>query len=674
MLLFNLSLSSGKTMSVKKPEWLTRTSLSKFNADPFEFTVSLKKKESIDLAKYLDYQHFERNKSLVSDEVYDVLISSIEEQWPNSAYLKKIGHKVTGKGRKEVQLPVPMASLDKIKPETKNLAKFLSTVGIIGDKLDGISLQLEYSNGIPVACYTRGDGTRGQDVSGVIPALKIPKRIPVKSPLNVRCEFVIKKRTFSQKHSKSEGKGEYKTARNMGGGLLTRNEPSKAVSDFDVVAFEIGKGKGAGAKLSQQFSFLKQWGFTVVRHKSVNGLSPDEASEWLDKFRNTAKHAIDGVVMTKDVPYKITKKNPNHSKAFKVNSLGASKVVEVLEVEWRRSRLGKLVPRVVIEPVELGGVTVTYLSGHNFFYIQNGFTFKDKKKKLPVRPIGPGAMLRVIRSGDVIPYIMEVVKPVRKASVPDAEYTLDENGVYALSVRDKSDGPDHELRKKRIVQFFSAMKMKGVKSGIIEKLYDSGFKTLRSILHASPKKLVKAEGVKEKTAQNVVATIEEGLSKATFARTAYASSVFGNNIGESKLQAVIEAYPDILHMAETWSALELQSKLEEVPGIKTQASIIAKRLPKFSRFLEKNKIQLVVSVQKASGTRLNGVSVLFTSVRDDALLETILENGGKKASSVKSATHIIAKSGASNKKIDQANDLDLPIMTPEEFRSKFKLR
>lgn len=671
---FNLSLSSGKTMSAKKPEWLTKTALKGLNAEPFGVTSSLNKKEAIDLAKYLDYQHFERNKSIVSDEVYDVLISAIEDRWPNSAYLKKIGHKVTSKGRKEVQLPVPMASLDKIKPETKNLAKFLETIGIIGDKLDGISLQLEYSNGIPVACYTRGDGTRGQDVSGVIPALKIPKRISVKTPLNVRCEFVIKKRTFSQKHSKSEGKGEYKTARNMGGGLLTRNEPSKAVSDFDVVAFEIGKGKGAGAKLSQQFSLLKQWGFTVVRHKRVNGLSPDEASEWLDKFRKTAKHAIDGVVMTKDVSYKISKKNPSHSKAFKVNSLGASKVVEVLEVEWRRSRLGKLVPRVVIEPVELGGVTVTYLSGHNFFYIQNGFTFKDKKKKLPVRPIGPGAMLRVIRSGDVIPYIMEVVKPVRKASVPDVEYTLDENGVYAMSVRDKADGPDHELRKKRIVQFFSAMKMKGVKSGIIEKLYDSGFKTLRSILHASPKKLVKAEGVKEKTAQNVVDTIKEGLSKATFARTAYASSVFGNNIGESKLQAVIEAYPDILHMAETWSPLELKSKLEEVPGIKTQASIIAKRLPKFSRFLEKNKIQLVVPTQKASGTRLNGVSVLFTSVRDDDLLETILENGGKKASSVKSATHIIAKSGASNKKIDQANDLDLPIMTPEEFRSKFKLR
>lgn len=658
----------------KRPEWFQRADLTAFKKDPYAFTQTLNKKQSIELAKYLDYRYHEKNKELVPDEVYDILIFSIEDRWPTAKYLKKVGHKVTTKGRKEVQLPVPMASLDKIRPETKRVEEFLASVGVLSDKLDGISLQIEYKNGVPFACYTRGDGTRGQDVSGVLPALNIPKSIPDKGYLNVRCEFVIKKRSFSRKHSKSEGKGEYKTARNMGGGLLTRNEPSKAVRDFDVVAFEIGQGKGAGAKLSQQFALLKRWGFTVVRHKRVQGLSVDEAMEWLDKFRKTAKYEIDGVVMAKDVSYRVSKSNPKHSKAFKVNSLAASKVVTVKDIEWRRSRHGKLVPRIVVDPVELGGVTVTYFTGHNYFYIQNGFRYQDRKKKPPVRPLGVGAEIRVIRSGDVIPYIMEVVKPARKPAKPDVPFTLDENGVYAMSVRDKSEGIDHELRKKRMVQFFSVMKMKGVKSGIVEKLYESGFKTLRSILRASPEKLTQAEGVKEKTAENVVATIQKGLAQATFARTAYASSVFGDKIGESKLQAVIDYYPEILKMAERLSPMELQDRLEEVPGIKTQARVIARRLPKFLKFLERNRIRLQGEVaQEKQSSKLEGVKVLFTSVRDEDLLSDILANGGQKASSVKSATHLVVKPGASNKKTAEAEEKGIPVLTVEEFRKQFKV-
>ena len=660
-------------MKPTRPEWFQRAELNAFKRDAYAFVKGLSKKESIELAEYLDFRYHEKNTTLVDDEVYDILIFNIEDKWPTAKYLKKVGHKIVTKGRKEVQLPVPMSSLDKIKPDSKNVNDFLASVGMMSDKLDGISLQIEYENGVPKQCFTRGDGTRGQDVSGVIPALRIPKTIPVKQKVNVRCEFVIKGKSFDSKHSKATGKGEYKTARNMGGGLLTRNEPSSAVSDFDVVAFEIGQGKGAGSKPSQQFALLKQWGFTVVRHKRIGGLDAEQAMEWLNKFRKTAKYAIDGVVMAKDVAYKISKQNPKHSKAFKVNSLAASKLVKIVDVLWRRSRYGKMVPRVEVAPVELGGVTVSFFTGHNYYYIQNGFRYQDRNKKMPVRPLGKGAEIRVIRSGDVIPYIMEVVKPARKPSQPDVEFTLDNNGVHAMSVQEKG-AKDPELQKKRILQFFSAMKMKGVKSGIIEKLYDSGFKTLRSILQASPQKLTQAEGVKEKTAQNVVATIQEGLAQATFARTGYASSIFGDKIGTRKLQAVIEAYPNIMELSESLSPLQLQDMLEDVAGIKTQAVMLSKGLPKFAKFLTRNKIQLVGDVaQVKTGNKLDGVKVLFTSVRDEDLLNDILTNGGLNASSVKSATHLVAKPGASNKKTDLANDMGIPVMTVEEFRAKFRL-
>ena len=654
----------------KRPEWF---SLRSIKANPLKVITELNKTESIELAKYFDYRYHEKNKPVVSDEVYDLLIDRIKERWPKAAYLKKVGHKVTTKGRKEVTLPINMPSLDKVKPETKDLSSFLKGSVVLMDKLDGISLLLEYRKGRPYACYTRGNGTRGQDVSGVLPALNIPKTIPEKSVVLIRCEFIIGRKTFSAKHAKISGKGEYKTSRNMGGGLLTRNEPSSAVSDFNVVAYEIPKGKGAGAAMSAQLTQLKRWGFTPVRHKKVSGLDVETLTEMLDKFRKTAKYDIDGIVVAQDKAYTVSKKNPKHAKAFKVNSLAASEVVTVKDVEWNRSRYGKLIPRVIVDPIQLGGVTVENFTGHNYFYIQNGFRYQDRNKKMPVRPLGKGAQIRVIRSGDVIPYIMEVVKPARRPSKPDVEYSMDETGVHAMAVREKGVD-DPELRKKRLVQFFSAMKMKGVKSGIIEKLYDAGFRTLKSILHASPEKLQRAEGIKEKTAQNVVATIANGLSNARFAQTAYASSIFGDKIGSTKLQAVIDHFPNIMEMTQTQSPMMLQDQLEEVAGIKTQAKMLSKGLPKFARFLERNRITLQPepNATKAS-SKLEGIKVLFTSLRDDELMQDILANGGQKAASVKSATHVVAKPGASNNKISEAQDKDIPIMTVDEFREEFRL-
>lgn len=656
----------------KRPTWFNLRSL---KSRPQEYVEELNKKESVELATYFDYRYHEKNKPVVEDEVYDILIDHIKDKWPKAAYLKKVGHKVATKGRKEVSLPVQMWSLSKVKPETRGLEDFIRGSLVVSEKLDGISLLVEYKSGVPYACYTRGNGIRGQDVSGVLPALKIPKRIPIKTDIFVRCEFIIKRKSFTDKHSNASGKGSYKTSRNMGGGLLTRNEASSAVRDFDVVAYEIPKGKGSGKPLSQQLGELKRMGFSVVRHKKYSGLTAERLTKIHDNVRAKSPYDVDGIVVTQDKAYRPTSGNPKHSKAFKVNSLESTKVVKVKDVEWKRSRHGKWIPRVIVDPVVLGGVSVTSFTGHNYYYIQNGFRYQDRNKGLPVRPLNKGSEIRVVRSGDVIPYIMEVLKPARRPSQPDVAFTLDSSGVHAMDVREKGAKLDDTQKVQRIVHFFSAMKMKGVKSGIIEKLYDSKFRTLRSILHAPPEKLMRAEGIQQKTAENIVKAIQLGLaSNATFARLGYASSVFGDKIGESKLQAVIDEIPDIMQLATTLTPRQLQDRIEEVPGIKTQASIIAKRLPRFVRFLELNRLKIVGEVkQEKQSSRLSGMKVLFTSVRDDDLLTAIIANGGDKASSVKSATHLVVKPGASNKKTDQAEELGLPILTVEQFRKKFKL-
>lgn len=657
-------------MIPKKPKGV---SIAKLKKDPYGYSRTLNRQDAIDLATYLDYKYHDKNDPEVSDQVHDALISYIKERWPKSKYLKKVGHEVTGaKARNKVQLPVFMPSLSKLKPEDKKLVDFIDSSLVISEKLDGISLLVQYENGYPYAAYTRGDGKTGQDVSGVLPALRIPKSISIKGTFIVRCEFIIRKKTFSGKHSKTSG-GEFSTGRNMAGGVLTKNKPSKAVKDFRVVAYEIPKGKNAGGKISSQYQLLRREGFEVVNSTVMQKPTPDLIKEMHDKMRKASHYDIDGIVLTKDTSYRVSDKNPKHAYAFKINSQAAAKVVTVKEVQWRRTRHGRLMPRIVIEPTEIGGVQVQYFTGHSYYFIQHGHKSTEKGKK-PVRPINVGAQVRGIRSGDVIPYIMDVTKPARTAAKPESSFKLDANKVHALEVREKSQA-DPELRKKHLVHFFSTMGVEGIKAGTVDKLYAAGLKTIKSILDADVNAFQKAEGIEAKTAVKLADNRDKAMGMNTyFATVGYASNVFGSSIGKNTLQAVIDMYPQIMEMSRQYSPLELQKKLEEVPGVKSKAPLIAKGLPKLDKFLTKHNITLLGEKKtEFKRGRLRNMSVLFTGVRDRDLMEAIKEKGGKESPSVKSATHIISKEGYTNKKIYEAQDMGLPIYTIEEFKHHFKL-
>src|SRR5690606_19795546 len=155
--------------------------------------------------------------------------------------------------------------------------------------------------------------------------------------------------------------------------------------------------------------------------------------------------------------------NPTHAYAFKINSLESSVVVKVKDVVWEESRYGRLVPRVLIEPTVIGGVRVEYFTGHNNYFITHGHIKPKRGKKPPPepRPINKGAMIRAIRSGDVIPYIMEVVKPARYPSEPQQPYV--EDGVHLRVVEDDSD-----LRRiKELTHFFTTIEVEGLKQGVV---------------------------------------------------------------------------------------------------------------------------------------------------------------------------------------------------------------
>ena len=645
-----------------------------FKEDPINEVKRYNKKTAIDFAKYLDYKYHSQNRSLVTDEQYDILKDYIAENWPRDPYLRAIGHKPSER-TETVDLPVSMPSMDKLKPGDKKLSQFLANlrVAIISDKLDGISLLLEYKNGRLFRCYTRGDGKEGQDVSGIIPALRAPKTISVKTPLFVRCEFIIKKKNFSA-YSVDKG-GKYQTARNMGGGLLTHNQPNGQVRSFDVVAYEVSKGKNSGSPIATQLKFLEQLKFNVVRHKIVRSPTPEKIVATHNEFRNTSEYEIDGIIIDQNVSYRVASTNPKHAKAFKVNSLKDSKIVTVKEVEYRRSRLNRLVPRVIIDPINLGGVKVTYFTGHSYFYIKHGFTFQEYRqaqkegKKLRTLPINRGARIRVIRSGDVIPYIMEVVKPARSPAEPNVEFELGPNNVHAIAIEDSS----HEDEKKRITHFFSAMKIEGLKAGVVSKLYDAGFESIKDIIYAEYDELMEVDGIQSRMANNILKNIDAGFEKATFSTIGYASQQFDEAIGIKRLQAIVDMYPDFLEKAESKSVQQLTAMISKVPGIKTQAGLIAQGAKRFVQWLDDLELELEPEKkQEVESDKLDGLRVLFTGIRDVDLLDRIIANGGKKAGSVKSADVLVIKEGGKpNNKTRYAEENSIPMFTIDQFIAKY---
>jgi DNA ligase (NAD+) len=663
---------------MSKPTLPTNVSLRKLKLNDSneinDYLETLNRIQVIGLAEYLDYNYHTLNKSLVSDEAYDIVRDHITAKWPKSLYLKRVGHAVVKrKGVVEVQLPVPMPSMDKIKSGNGSVAKFTNNARgtyVVSDKLDGISLELMYTNGVLTNAYTRGNGIKGQDVSGVIAALDCPKKIAIRSTFIVRLEFLVPTKHFNENYSKHEGKGDFATGRNMGGGLLLRNEPSARVKSFHCVAYGIVGGKGSSDPISKQLATLKQLKFRVVAFKRISGILDDARLTKIHDLRKKKSiYDIDGIIVAKDIAAAPTRSNPKHAKAFKINSIANSKVVSITKIEWRKSRHGKWIPRIHIDPIILGGVEVQHLTGHNAYYITHGFKYQDRAKGLPVRPMNVGTQIRVIRSGDVIPYIMEVVKPSRTASVPSSPYTQDPNGVHYLTGNLEND---EDVVLKNIIHFFNAMEIEGVKTGVVSKLRAAGYRTIKSIINASASDFMEIEGFQQRSAVNLEKSIQKGLKEANFVRTASASCVFGDKIGTRKLQELIDHYPNIMDMAKLPKE-ELATRIREVRMFANLSDKIAEGLPKLVKFVAAHGI--VIKRDKGpESTKLASLSVLFTSVRDADLAKHIKNNGGKLAGTVKQANLLITKEGASNNKTEQAAELGIPVMTVDQFKRKYKIR
>jgi NAD-dependent DNA ligase len=418
-----------------------------------------------------------------------------------------------------------------------------------------------------------------------------------------------------------------------------------------------------------QFSQLKKWGFDVAYNKVLPKLSESILEKILTERKNDSEYEIDGIVCFDDSEIHDLKfGNPDYGFAFKMIIKDQIVITNVKEVIWDISMNKFLKPRVKFEPVELLGTTVTYATAHNAKYIVNN-------------KIGKGAIIKIIKSGDVIPYILEVVKPAKEIGLPEnITYKWNETKVNFVAMEIKGEAKER-VNVKLLMHFFKYMGIKHLSEGILTKFVENGFDTLSKILKAK-NKLEKIEGLGEKSITKIFDQISNSFKNVKLHTFMAASHVFGTGLGERKIEEITNTYPNILTIK--WSKTKMIEKLLEIDGFgKKLATLFADNFDDFIKFYKEiNKIidisrfEKAKQTEKLSGNMFDGKIFVFTGFRDKDLEQFIKNNGGKTTTSISSKTYMLIHSDSEidkpSQKILSARELNIKTMSKSGFEKKYK--
>jgi len=617
------------------------------NQNPKTFIKNLKSDRDLIEVLQLATDQYYNDESQLDDDVYDLLEMELRKRYPDHPLLDEIGAPVRDDIEK-VRLPSWMGSLDKIRPGTRELQLWKERHPppyFVSYKLDGISGLIQYTK-TGVGVFTRGDGTVGQDISYLLESLDVPQSLP--EEICIRGEFIIKKEVFARKYRKK-----FPKARSVVSGVINSKKPDgRILRDIDFVAYEIVKSKGE--KWSNQFRRMEKLGFQVSPHYVIQQLDESDLRRHYLEEKEESPYEIDGLVISENKPYmRATSGNPKYSVAFKVNLEGVKTTVEY--VQWNPSKHGTLKPRVKVKTVELDGDQVNWASGKNAKHIEN-------------MGIGPGAVVKMVKSGDVIPEIIEVIKPVKPQFPPKSTWEWNDSHVEIVAVGDEHR---EEVEINKLLHFFRTFKTPGISIGIITKIYKGGFKTPREIYRMSKSDFSSLPQIRDKMSEKLYESIHQTLDTPHPLETIMAASmIFGSGFGVRKLGPVVEMYPDIMGR---WRRMTPED-LKKVEGFSDKSSTaFLEHLPEFIQFMKENpylKVEKVSEEVSHSGDRMKGEIVVMTGFRDANLEERITEEGGKIGSGVtgKTTLLIVKERGQGKNKERKAEELGIKIVELKNFK------
>jgi len=600
-------------------------------------------------------------KPIISDSDYDKLVDQLFELDPENDFFSQIGHVVVDENRKS-PVPIMMASMNKVKSigELNDWLRLKaikdSEECILTPKFDGLSLCVNELNS---HAWTRGDGKIGQKsndhynlITNKLNDIIIPSKANPKK-LFTYGEVMMLKSTFEEKYSE-----EFENPRNLVAGLLNSKEISPFLKDCIYIKYGVQTDNNPFQSKSDLIKWLNSNQNVKVPFKTAK-FSDLTEELFLDLFKQwSLNFEIDGIIvevndlnLQNKLGRERSSNNPVWARAFKSPSFEQSALTEILGISWNISKQGYLKPTLHVNPVRLDGVTVSNVTGNNAKFVRD-------------MGIGVGSIVKVKRSGMVIPIIAEVIKKVefRMPNIPNIGWN--ENGVELITL---SETDDQKL--KQLIAFFSILETDNVSEGVIKQLWDAGYKTVKDILSLGTSELEKIDRFGKRKASIVYNAIQNSISNVDLAKLQHATGIF-KGLGSKKLQLLshFTSKPSIdeILQIEGFAEKSAQSYLDGYDI--------------FNQFISDLPISIKnrsveVSVKEVStSNNLNGKTFVFTGIRRKDLEQIILDNGGKIGGSVsKTTSYLIMKEiGSGSSKEKKAIEMGTHIMTVEDLESMLK--
>lgn len=644
-------------------KWIMDYDYSFINAKPQDFIKTNKKKDIINILKEADNAFFNIGQPKLTDDIYDIIKDYIRKKYPKDPYLQRVGADVDNK----VELPYYMGSQNKIKDSESEITKYKKKYPgpyLISDKLDGVSGMIVY-NGDNIKLYTRGNGREGQDISHLYKYISgFPK---IQDNLAVRGEFIISKENWDILKKQDET---LSNPRNTVCGAINSKILNKdLLKMIDFVAYTM-----VYPNLSNGLPELVKMKFNVVNNIVMDDINLDILSKNLEDSRKN-NYVIDGIVIS-DISkvYEIALgKNPEHSFAFKsIHTLDQVEVI-VKEVEWNISKDKYMKPIVKFDEILLDDVKIKQATGFNAGYIEK-------------HNIGPGSRIVIIRSGNVIPHIQSVLTASAngKPSMPgelNKDYKWNDTHVDIIKI---GEGTNADFDIKNIVYFMKTADVDNMGPGNITKIYNAGFHDIKSILKIKKEDLLKIEGFKDKSADNILKSLEK-VKELDCLVLMDASNMLGRGFSYKKIKMITDVYPSILIDNAENREKSLKISVEDLMKVEGIAEISAKlfieNLPRFYEFYDSLGVKcksieekVDKSVEKTEKANIKDKKFIFSGFRNKEYEKIIVENGGKVVTTIsKSTDYLIVKNKTEKSgKIDKATELGVKILDIPEFEMLIK--
>ena len=638
------------------------------------------------------YEYYVLDKPTMSDFDYDHKLRRLEEleaAHPETVTPDSPTRRVGGQpldAFTQVRHQVPLESLQDVF-DFQELEAFDQRVKgvvpqaeyVVEPKVDGLSVALEYEDGLFVRGATRGDGQVGEDVTENLRTVRsIPLKISDAPPrLIVRGEVYMPKKVFHALNEERERRGEalFANPRNAAAGSLRQLDPKVAASRrLDIAVFNIQWPQEEFSTHLETLDYLRNKGFKVIPHYSCAQVS--QATERITEIgetRETFPFDIDGAVvkvnnLSQRAVLGSTAKFPRWAAAYKYPP--EVKPAQVVDIVIQVGRTGVLTPKAVLTPVRLAGTTVTNATLHNQDFISE----KDIR-------IGDTVLVR--KAGEIIPEVLSVVEDKRPEGtqpwflpktcpVCGAPVERDEDGAHTRCTG--AECPAQLLRNLAHFASRDAMDIEGLGIAVVENLVNAQLvKTPGDLYFLKEEDVAQLERMGKRSAKKLLAALEKSKEQ-DLSRLIYAFGI--RQVGQKAGKILAARFQTLENLQN--ATLEELTTVDDIGEITAQNILDWMASPQSRHLIDRLREAGVnmTAAEQGSDRRFEGMTFVLTGTlekftRDEAS-EMIEARGGKSSGSVSKKTTYVVAGEAAGSKLRKAQELGIPVLTEEEFLALLK--